>query len=564
MKRSLPLSTRVFLLAFVPICLTLAISFFLFRRQVEDNVKNGLRQTLLSTQQELAKIRTDAEKQEHSLLGAVVENSSLKAGVVLVRDSGNRLEATTTLEDMLSEMCLTLNYDVLVLFNASNKPTAAVLRAGNEIKAITGERIPFNPGEALLAWSNSSLFRMSSVPINLDRENLGTLAAGRNLAESIDKHGVLTRDGKVILSGFDKQSNAELEASLAKCAPRSADCRAEIRGENFLVVPIESANPGPGFAMWSVESIDAASAPLARAQANSLLTMIIATLAAALLVSLFASRSIALPLEGLIRKLKLSETTGILTGDFELDSSTREVNELASAFNSAAKAVADSQQRLDEAYLEFTKAMAQTLDARDPYTAGHSNRVSDYACLVAEALQLTAEDRRIVKVGANLHDIGKIGVSDAVLQKPGKLTAAEFEAIKKHTVIGKKILEDVSKFRDYLSIVELHHENHDGTGYPWGIAGEKIPIGARIVHVVDAFDAMTTNRPYRSAMSAERALEIIRENSGTQFDPAIVEVFLRIMKSEAINLAEQLEALNANLKAQEEQQEKERLTHDVF
>ena len=563
MKRSLPLSTRVFLLAFVPICLTLAISFFLFRRQVEDNVKNGLRQTLLSTQHELAKIRTDAEKQEHSLLGAVVENSSLKAGVVLLRDSGNRLEATTTLEDMLSEMCLTLNYDVLVLFNASNKPTAAVLRAGNEIKVITGERIPFNPGEALLAWSNS-LFRMSSVPINLDRENLGTLAAGRNLAESIDKHGVLTRDGKVILSGFDKQSNAELEASLAKCAPRSADCRAEIRGENFLVVPIESVNPGPGFAFWSVESIDAASAPLARAQANSLLTMIIATLAAALLVSLFASRSIALPLEGLIRKLKLSETTGILTGDFELDSSTREVNELASAFNSAAKAVADSQQRLDEAYLEFTKAMAQTLDARDPYTAGHSNRVSDYACLVAEALQLTAEDRRIVKVGANLHDIGKIGVSDAVLQKPGKLTAAEFEAIKKHTVIGKKILEDVSKFRDYLSIVELHHENHDGTGYPWGIAGEKIPIGARIVHVVDAFDAMTTNRPYRSAMSAERALEIIRENSGTQFDPAIVEVFLRIMKSEAINLAEQLVALNANLKAQEEQQEKERLTHDVF
>jgi HD-GYP domain-containing protein (c-di-GMP phosphodiesterase class II) len=207
------------------------------------------------------------------------------------------------------------------------------------------------------------------------------------------------------------------------------------------------------------------------------------------------------------------------------------VNELARAFNLAAKSVADSQRQLDEAYLQITQTMAQTLDARDPYTAGHSSRVSDYSVAIAEAMNLSASEVDVIRTGANFHDIGKIGIPDAVLQKPGPLTEAEFGVIKRHPVIGKRILEGVAKFHDYLSIVELHHENHDGTGYPWGLRGDNVPLEARIVHVVDAYDAMTTNRPYRPALSHDQAVSIIRTHSGTQFDPAVVEVFLRLVQS---------------------------------
>src|SRR5262249_27750928 len=121
---------------------------------------------------------------------------------------------------------------------------------------------------------------------------------------------------------------------------------------------------------------------------------------------------------------------------------------------------------------------------------------------------------------------------DAVLQKAGQLTDEEVRKIREHPVLGKRILEGVLNFHDYLSIIELHHENHDGSGYPWGLQGEKIPIGARIVHVVDAYDAMTTNRPYRTSMPSDQALDVLQENAGTQFDPRIVEVFLELVKND--------------------------------
>jgi putative nucleotidyltransferase with HDIG domain len=182
--------------------------------------------------------------------------------------------------------------------------------------------------------------------------------------------------------------------------------------------------------------------------------------------------------------------------------------------------------------LQFTRTMAQTLDARDHATAGHSSRVSAYATQIAKVLPMTDREREVVEVGAVLHDIGKIGIPDRVLQKEGRLTDEEFETIKEHPVLGRRILEGVSRFRDYLSIVELHHENHDGSGYPWGLSGENIPLGARIVHVVDAFDAMTSCRPYRNAMPTEQALAILKKYAGTQFDPVIVEVFLELVRSD--------------------------------
>ena len=135
-----------------------------------------------------------------------------------------------------------------------------------------------------------------------------------------------------------------------------------------------------------------------------------------------------------------------------------------------------------------------------------------------------------IGVGSLLHDLGKIGVPDSLLQKAGRLTDAEFEIIKQHPTIGRRILEGVAGFAQYLPAVELHHENWDGTGYPHGQAGKETPIDARIIHVVDAYDAMTTNRPYRKPMTHEKAMKTLAECSGTQFDPEVVEAFVSVQK----------------------------------
>ncbi len=134
-----------------------------------------------------------------------------------------------------------------------------------------------------------------------------------------------------------------------------------------------------------------------------------------------------------------------------------------------------------------------------------------------------------IRVAAQLHDIGKIGIPDAILQKPGPLTFEEYGLIKLHPQIGRRILEKMGKFHDFLPVVELHHENHDGTGYPYKLSGDQIPLGVRIVHVADAFDSMVTHRHYRSALPSGRAIHELKTNSGTQFNPEVVEVMLKLI-----------------------------------
>jgi HD-GYP domain-containing protein (c-di-GMP phosphodiesterase class II) len=206
----------------------------------------------------------------------------------------------------------------------------------------------------------------------------------------------------------------------------------------------------------------------------------------------------------------------------------REIRDLTSSFNRAAGAIRDGRQRLQSAYVEFVGSLASALDARDRYTAGHSHRVSDLACATAAMLGVTAGELDQIRIGALLHDIGKIGIADTVLQKPGRLTEEEFALIKQHPEIGRRILEGVQGFAPYLAAVELHHENWDGTGYPRGQSGEQTPLAARIIHVSDAYDAMTTDRPYRGGMSHDKAILILREFAGRQFDPRVVEAFTNL------------------------------------
>jgi putative nucleotidyltransferase with HDIG domain len=182
---------------------------------------------------------------------------------------------------------------------------------------------------------------------------------------------------------------------------------------------------------------------------------------------------------------------------------------------------------LQQAYVEFIGSLAGALDARDDYTAGHSRRVSEYSCAIAEALNIGGGELEVIRIGALLHDIGKIGVTDSVLRKPSKLTSEEMAQVQQHPSIGRRILAGVRGFQQYLPIVELHHENWDGTGYPLHLPDVKVPLCARITHVADAYDAMTSARSYRSALSHEAAIRELKRCAGTQFDPEIVEALLR-------------------------------------
>jgi len=175
---------------------------------------------------------------------------------------------------------------------------------------------------------------------------------------------------------------------------------------------------------------------------------------------------------------------------------------------------------------EMVMALSSALDARDKYTSGHSRRVMEYSAGIAKHLELPKKEIDNLRISALLHDVGKVGVPDAVLHKESKISDKEFAVIKKHPTIGANILETIGAFRDLVPIVYHHHERYDGFGYPQGIYGEQIPLLSRIISVADSFDAMTSTRPYRKALDIGAALIEIELNSGKQFDPSITNVFI--------------------------------------
>lgn len=182
-------------------------------------------------------------------------------------------------------------------------------------------------------------------------------------------------------------------------------------------------------------------------------------------------------------------------------------------------------------YLNTLKALANAIELRDMYTEIHSETVSKTAKLIAINMKLKGNEIKGVELSALLHDIGKIGIPDKVLLKPGKLTPEEFEIMKKHSELGMDIIKHIDFLKDALPSILHHHEQFDGNGYPKKLAGENIPLGARIVNVTDSYHAMVSERPYRSALSREEALKELEKCSGTQFDPEIVKIFLNIEHS---------------------------------
>jgi len=185
---------------------------------------------------------------------------------------------------------------------------------------------------------------------------------------------------------------------------------------------------------------------------------------------------------------------------------------------------------LDDLFLSSIKTIVEAIDAKDPYTRGHSAHVVSFSLAMAEALKMNKVDLKDLELSAILHDVGKIGIPDKILSKPGRLTKKEYILIKTHPRLGAEIIQPIAKLKRIIPNILHHHERYDGRGYPSGLKKDNIPFGARIICIADAFDAMTTDRPYRKRLTIEYAYQELEANRGTQFDPNLVPIFINIHK----------------------------------
>jgi HD-GYP domain-containing protein (c-di-GMP phosphodiesterase class II) len=223
--------------------------------------------------------------------------------------------------------------------------------------------------------------------------------------------------------------------------------------------------------------------------------------------------------------------------------SGNEIGLLAETFNTMADQIESHIGKLrkaaeenNELFLGTIRALAQAIDAKDPYTRGHSVRVNRYSVIIAQTMGLSRKEIRDIHVASLLHDVGKIGIDESVLNKPGKLTAEEFDLIKTHPVLGANIMSPIKQMENIIPGLRWHHERWSGGGYPDGIQGEEIPLMARIIAVADTFDAITTSRPYQSTMTIDEALKTIRRLTGPNLEQTVVDAFFEAFEAGRIRL----------------------------
>src|SRR5271157_2653048 len=360
-------------------------------------------------------------------------------------------------------------------------------------------------------------------------------------------HIVAHPDTKHFVPGEDLSDKSYLVAQV-KSLPRELRNTETMRfSEKEKNRPVEmvgtySTFPEVNWAVIAERSLDEARADAGVTELNQqALAFVSIVVLVAILFGYFFAVGISTPIRALA-----ASTRAISRGEFHQRSPVRgaaEISELAENFNLMASDIEEYIERLKEAaeenrelFIGSIRMLSAAIDEKDPYTRGHSGRVAKYSTLIAQELRLSADELDKLKIAALLHDVGKIGVDDRVLKKPGALTPEEFDLMKQHTVKGANIMRPVSQLKEMLPGIELHHEHIDGRGYPYGLQGQQIPLMARIIGVADTLDAMTTNRPYQSAMDIEFALNRIKSLTGSKFDQVVVAALESAVKSGKIRL----------------------------
>jgi putative nucleotidyltransferase with HDIG domain len=386
-------------------------------------------------------------------------------------------------------------------------------------------------------------FRIAGSVLSLRDREIGALVIGTSLDANYARElaNLASADVVITVNGMVAASTAprEVAADLVNAGGRTAET-ATLDGEEYAIRTLAGSGPAR---IYTLASIDAAARTATRDALMALATVAFGAFVLAALGSLWLAQTLTGPIDRISGEIAMMTASRDLRRPLQPTGTSRELDSLAAAFNDLVQGLTAAEADTRAAYLGAIRALAATLDARDPYTAGHSERVSALSVLIGRQMGLTAADLDVLRLGALLHDIGKIGLSDAILRKPGPLTAEEYDQLKRHPAQGARILRQVPFLAPHIPIVELHHERPDGRGYPFGLRGDEIPVAARIVHVADAFDAITSVRAYRPARGPAEAIAELQRCAGTEFDPVSVEALEIVLPLSTTTLEPALQEL---------------------
>jgi len=528
------LVVRTSLAMFAVVAIVLTAVLLLIAIQGSGYVRETVTKNLESAQRMLSALEERQSRELLAQVAVVAESPTLKAAIdtyqaeIRRSDANTRAELIRTIDRELEKVASRLKPDVV----AVSDPAGNVLAVAGQYWESWPSFVTPPAARELetVVTLPSGVFRRFSTPLALQDVEIGFLSVATALDKGYAKRmsdlsgasTLVASEGRVIATTLPPAAAAALSERVIQQLPGTSTIR--LAGDEYAVRQVVRTGQAT---VYTLDSIDGAVNPVMSNALKAIIWLGVVVFSLAGLASLWTARSLARPIDTLSKSL--SEMTESRNFDTPLlaTGSSLEVDALTRSFNSMMATVAAAEAETQSTYVGAIRALALALDARDPYTAGHSERVSAISVTIGRQMALDAEDIDILRLGALLHDIGKIGISDHVLRKPEALTAEEFELIKEHPVLGARMLRSVPFLTKHLPIVELHHERPDGRGYPYGLTADEIPMLARIVHVADAFDAMTSARAYRPALDSGYAIRELWRCAGTQFDAEVVQALVQ-------------------------------------
>ena len=540
MKAPPRLVARTLAVTFVTVAIILSLVFLALTLNVRDRVRAAETEKLQLSEQMFTALEARRQREQLAAITTLAENPALKAALdtyfaersfsSLAPEQEQSLRDTVRRE--IDKLAALTAADVLAIVDTRGRVFAS---AGRSAERWPSDQQVHLPGtapayEGVVALPTGA-FRFSGASLSLADRDIGALVVGtsldgnyaRELSNLANAGVVITVNGHVVA----RTVPLAVTADLAKAGSDPGGTRM-LNGEEYAIRQLFASGPAR---VYTLTSLDAAARAATRDALFTLGMIAFGAIVLAALGSLWLARMLTEPIDQLVSNIAVMTAARDERPTLEPTGSSRELDALTAAFNQLMQGLTAAEAESRAAYLGAIRALAAALDARDPYTAGHSERVSALSVLIGREMHLGDSDLDVLRLGALLHDIGKIGLSDAVLRKPSALTSEEFEQIKRHPALGARILRQVPFLAPHLPIVELHHERSDGRGYPFGLRGEDIPLAARIVHVADAYDAMTSARAYRPARARAEAVSELERNTGTQFDHASVDALLAALPS---------------------------------
>jgi putative nucleotidyltransferase with HDIG domain len=523
------------MVTFITVAVILTVVFIVITLDVRDRVRAAEIDKLKVSEKVFTALETKRQQDQVAAMATLAENPTLKAALDTYfterRFSGSsdeQLRATVTGE--AAKLATQTPADVLAVIETDGRiftsagPAAGRWPSGQKIDVPPGARPTFQSVVVLPAGA----FRVTGARLTFGDRVIGALVAGTSLDANYAQELSNLSAAGVVITVNDSVVARTVPDDVARdlVTSRRITGTGMLGNEEYAIATMLSSGSAR---VYTLTSIDAAARAATSDALVALATIAFGGFVLAAIGSLWLARMLTQPINHVSSEIATMTAARDFGRTLALTGTSRELDALTSAFNDLMRGLWSAEAETRSAYLGAIRALAAALDARDPYTAGHSERVSTLSVMMGRTMNLASNDLEILRLGALLHDIGKIGVSDEILRKTGPLTPEEFEQIKRHPALGARILRQVPFLAPHLPIVELHHERPDGRGYPFGLRGDQIPLAARIVHVADAFDAMTSARAYRAARPASQAFAELERFSETQFDPASVEALLAAM-----------------------------------